>query len=47
MTKMGTDPNFCPVEKWGLSPFHIILEVTDSGSPRLYSYRRLIFTVTP
>lgn len=26
---------------------HIILEVTDSGSPRLYSYRRLIFTVTP
>ena len=26
---------------------HIILEVTDSGSPHLYSYRRLIFTVTP
>jgi hypothetical protein len=26
---------------------HVILEVTDSGTPRLFSYRRLIIQVTP
>ena len=26
---------------------HVILEVTDSGDPRLTSYRRVVFTLRP
>ncbi|MDV6251775.1 DUF1593 domain-containing protein [Vibrio sp. EA2] len=29
------------------TPFHIILEVSDDGTPQLYSYRRAIVTVNP
>jgi len=29
------------------TPFHIILEVKDDGTPQLFSYRRAIVTVTP
>ncbi|MCS3433556.1 DUF1593 domain-containing protein [Klebsiella sp. BIGb0407] len=34
-----------PVKK--PTPFHIILEVKDDGTPPLFSYRRAIVTVTP
>ncbi|MFB9133818.1 nucleoside hydrolase-like domain-containing protein [Vibrio olivae] len=29
------------------TPFHVIIEVSDEGTPSLYSYRRAIITVSP
>lgn len=54
----GSDPEFRPAGEWfhrphsgvmplGSGTMHVILAVTDHGTPRLTRYRRVIVTVKP
>ncbi len=41
------DASFTAPQVKTATPFHIILQVQDDGTPSLFAYRRAIVTVTP